>query len=99
MSKVIQCDLCGKLHDIELTDPPYVEVYYYVMSSHDRTEHKDFCKDCFKKISDYINSLKCLDLNINVSTESCSKIIKESSRKTIDTSKCTYDKDGYLNKV
>lgn len=99
MSKVVQCDICGKLREIETTNPSYVEVYYYGASSHYITEHKDFCKDCFKKISDYINSLKCLDLNINIPEEMCSKIIKESSRKTIDTSKCTYDKDGYLNKV
>ena len=83
MSKVVQCDLCGKLHDIELTNPSYVEVYYYVMSSHDRTEHKDFCKECFEKISGYVCSLKCI----------------KDPRKMIDTSKCTYDKDGYLNKV
>lgn len=100
MSKVVQCDICGKLHDIEITNPSYVEVNYYDMSSQDhRTVHKDFCKECFEKISGFVIGLKCTDLNINIPEEMCSKIIKESSRKTIDTSKCTYDKDGYLNKV
>lgn len=102
MSKVVQCDICGKLHEIETTNPSYVEVYYYDVSSHDRTEHKDFCKECFEKISGYICSLKCMELKINIPDDMRDKVIKvvkESSRKTIDTSKCTYDKDGYLNKV
>lgn len=102
MAKVVQCDICGKLHEIETTNPSYVEVYYYDMSSHDRTEHKDFCKECFEKVSGYICSLKCMDSKVNIPEEMYTKIVKESSKtlsKAIDTSKCTYDKDGYLNKV
>lgn len=102
MSKVVQCDICGKIHELETTNPSYVEVYYYDMLSHDRTEHKDFCKECFEKISGYIIGLKCMDRKINIPEEIYTKIVKESSKgstKTIDTSKCTYDKDGYLNKV
>lgn len=99
MAKVVQCDICGKLHEIRANDPTYVEVYYYDVSSHGLSEHKDFCKECFEKISGFVIGLKCTDLKVNISEEMCSKIIKESSRKTIDTSKCTYDKDGYLNKV
>ena len=102
MSKVVQCDICGKLHEIETTNPSYVEVYYYDMSNHDRTEHKDFCKECFEKISGYICSLKYMPPKVNMPEEMYTKIVKESSkdpRKVIDTSKCIYDKDGYLNKV
>ena len=103
MAKVVQCDLCGKLHEIEIANPSYVEVNYYDMSSNEhRTVYKDFCKECFEKISGYVCSLKCMDRKINIPEEMYTKIVKESStgsRKTIDTSKCTYDKDGYLNKI
>jgi hypothetical protein len=103
MSKVVQCDICGKLYEIEIANPLYVEVNYYDMSSNDhRTVHKDFCKECFEKISGYVCSLKCMDIKVNIPEEMYNKIVKESSkdpRKMIDTSKCTYDRDGYLNKV